>query len=492
MHEGHEVDFNDNPALADLRRQIESDLEVLSYADRDWVRGVFGPLGERAHDVVIIGAGQAGLGTAFALRREGVRNILVLDLHASGQEGIWENFARMSNLRTPKAIVGIEGGIPSLSAPSFYKARYGEDDWRRIDRIERTRWMEFLRWFRDVTGVSVSNDLACRGLEPHGDLIALTVQSTTGITAVARVVHARHVVLATGYDGCGAWSVPPGIAAAVPPDRIDHSNGPINFKRLAGRRVGILGHGASAFDNACVALEHGAARVDLCFRRAQLPTINPHRRLEFAGFLKHFYDLDDETRWRSNLFFERRDQPPTQYGYDFAHSFENFRMHAGTPWLDAFDDGRMIRVRTPARTFEFDHLICATGVVVDYEARDELRRLGPLVQRWRHVFNPRPEDSSETLGEYPYLGAGFEYLPLNTARDDWVRRVKAFNFSAILSMGPHTTSASGHQYAIPRLVAGITRALMSEQADCVLPALYAYQEAELKPRVSRAESLIQR
>jgi len=108
--------------------------------------------------------------------------------------------------------------------------------------------------------------------------------------------------------------------------------------------------------------------------------------------------------------------------------------------------------------------------------------LGPLVQRWKHVFAPPAQEGSDTLGEYPYLGGGFEYQPLDPQRDGWVRRVKAFNFSSVVSMGPHTTSTSGQKYSIPRLVSGITRALMAEQADALLPALHAYDEAELVPR----------
>lgn len=465
------------PALQALYHQVQDELALLAYAQRDWVLPV-GPAGSApVIDVVIVGAGQAGLGTALALKRDGVCNVLLLDSRPAGQEGVWEDFARMTHLRTPKGTVGIEGGIPALSAPSFYKARYGEADWARIDRIERPRWMEFLRWFRHAAGLEVSNDTRCLALQPQGDLVALTLQ--TG--AAVRQVLARHVVLATGFDGCGAWQVPPAIAQAVAPSRLSHSNAPIDFAALAGKRVGVLGHGASAFDNACVLLEHGAASVDLCFRRQQIPTVNPHRRLEFAGFLKHFHDLDDLTRWRTNRFFEVHDQPPTQNGWDRAMSFPQFNVHAASPWLEVQDDGRCVHVRTPQARFEFDHVVCATGAVVDYEARAELRALGPLVRRWRHVFTPPAQEQSDTLGEYPYLGPGFEYQPLDPQRDAWVRRVKAFNFSSVVSMGPHTTSASGHKHAIPRLVSGITAALMAEQADALLPALQAYDEAELRP-----------
>lgn len=493
--------FPDTPALRALTQQVKDELALLAYPNRPWVL----PLPEHGstpvHDVVVVGGGQAGLATALALRRDGVQRVLVLDSQPAGQEGVWETFARMTHLRTPKNTVGIEGGVPSLSAPSFYKAAYGEAAWASIDRIERTRWMSFLRWFRHAASLDVANDKTVVGLSPYAGgvsaaqsdsaptLIELTVASTTDAAAAPSTVFARHVVLATGFDGCGAWRVPAHIAQAVEPQRLNHSNEPIDFKALAGKRVGILGHGASAFDNACMVLEHGAKSVDLCFRREKIPTINPHRRLEFAGFLKHFFDLDDLTRWSTNHFFEVYDQPPTQNGWDRAHSFPQFSAHAGSPWLELRDDGSAVHVRTPHARFCFDHVICATGAAVDYEARPELKALGPLVKRWRHVFTPPESMRSETLGECPYLGPGFEYQALDPAAHAWVQRVKAFNFSSVVSMGPHTTSASGHKHSIPRLVAGITGALMQEQAAALIPALHSYDEAELRPVVLPTQAL---
>lgn len=469
-------------ALGQLYQQVQSEIALLAYPGRDWVRPVQHSSGAHVHDVVIVGGGQAGMGVAFALKREGVGNVLILDAQPAGFEGVWETFARMPRLRTPKATIGIESGVPSLSAPAFYKACYGEQAWAGIDRIERSRWMAFLRWFRLAAGLQIRNDTECVALAPEGELVALTTRDQTAGPGSERVLLARHVVLATGYDGCGAWRIPEFVSRAVSPERVCHANGPIDFAALAGKRIGILGHGASAFDNAAALLEQGVASVDLCFRREQIPTVNPHRCVEFAGFLKHFHDLDDLTRWQVNRFFEVYAEPPTQNGFDRAHGFPDFRMHAGSPWTELVDDGNAVHVTTPKGRFTFDYLVCATGSAVDYQARAELRSLGPLVQRWRHRFEAPLTEASETLGEYPYLGAAFGYQPLVEA-DDWVRRVHAFNFSSALSMGPHSTSSSGHKYSVPRLVAGLTASFMAAQSDAVMPTLRAYREAELIPHV---------
>ena len=58
--------------------------------------------------------------------------------------------------------------------------------------------------------------------------------------------------------------------------------------RLRGKRVAVIGAGASAFDNAATALEAGAAEVHLFCRRAEIQVIQPYRWLTFRGFLAAF------------------------------------------------------------------------------------------------------------------------------------------------------------------------------------------------------------
>ena len=71
-------------------------------------------------------------------------------------------------------------------------------------------------------------------------------------------MRARKIVLATGQEGIGGWWMPEPIAA-LPARFRAHTNEMIDFQALRGKVVAVLGAGASAFDNAAVALEHGAA-----------------------------------------------------------------------------------------------------------------------------------------------------------------------------------------------------------------------------------------
>src|ERR1700704_6840383 len=78
-------------ALTRLAEQARRDLEALAHPSSAWVRPVADAMGRQVYDVVIVGAGQAGLIVGLALKREGVRKILLLDRNPGGYEGPGDN-----------------------------------------------------------------------------------------------------------------------------------------------------------------------------------------------------------------------------------------------------------------------------------------------------------------------------------------------------------------------------------------------------------------
>ena len=109
--------------LAELEARAAHDLEILDYPSGEWLPRATHASGVPIRDVVVCGAGQGGLATAFLLAREGVRNVLIIDQAVAGREGPWATFARMRTLRTPKYLSGPEMGIASLSYRAWHEAQ---------------------------------------------------------------------------------------------------------------------------------------------------------------------------------------------------------------------------------------------------------------------------------------------------------------------------------------------------------------------------------
>ena len=157
--------------LAALEERLRQDLAWLELPAKSWVprRAVDG---HDVVDVVIVGAGMAGLVASATLKRLGVDNQLVLDRAPAGQEGPWVSFARMRTLRSPKELTGPAMGIWALTFRAFYEAQYGPAAWQALDRAPRTMWMDYLIWYRKVLGLPVRNgvrvtDIRAEGYVPH-------------------------------------------------------------------------------------------------------------------------------------------------------------------------------------------------------------------------------------------------------------------------------------------------------------------------------------
>ncbi len=462
--------------LEALRAAARADLAALSYPDRPWLPETTTPDGAPVLDALIVGGGQSGIFIAAALRREGVHKVAVLDRAAKGEEGPWLTYARMAELRTPKVINGNEFGIPNLSLRRWYQTAYGVEAWDAIERVPRTAWKAYLDWYAETVGVAIENGVAVVDVRP-GPGGAIAVETETAGRSEIR--YARAVVLATGFDAVGAWKVPDFISASLPPELYDHSNVPIDFSRHVGKRIGVLGNGASAFDTANAALAAGAASAEVSFRRARLPRSNPHPYLETGGTMVHFPFLSDATRWQIARFFRTADQPPPVRAFTTAMAHPHFRLRPATPWTAvSLAPTGAIDVETPHGRLQYDHLILATGSVVDFALRPELSTLQDRVVLWRDRYQPPAGDEDPRLGALPYLDDGYAFEP-RAPQDDWLRHIFAFSALSMVSHGPHSTSISGNRTGLPRLVRGVTRRLRLDTEADLVPGLYAYAAPDL-------------
>lgn len=458
-----------------LNEQVKRDLSLLAYGGADWLPRLEHPEGH-VYDVVIVGGGQSGLAAAFGLLRERISNLLIIDENPEGLEGPWETYARMVTLRTPKHLTSVDLGIPSLTFRSYWEALHGAEGWAAVDKIPRGEWMDYLRWYRSVLGLPVRNDTRLELIEPGGDGIFRL--RTAGSGGAAGLLLARKVILATGIQGGGEWHVPPMIKAGLPKTRYAHTSEPIDFAALRGKTIGILGGGASAFDNAHHALAEGAAEVHVFVRRDQLPNVNPIRQMEGSGMIERFHTLDDADKYAVISHFFKFNQPPTNDTFSRAAAWPGFRLHLGSPWLGVAEDGDAARVETPQGSYAFDYLIISTGLVSDPALRPELRLVEPHIARWKDRYTAPEAQRNAQLDDHPYLSPGFALTSRDADGYKALHGLFVFNYSALASCGLSASAISGMKNAVPKLVTAVADELFLDHRGTILERFFAYDDVE--------------
>jgi FAD-dependent urate hydroxylase len=457
--------------LSALEAEVARQLRLTGHGGADWTRRRSHE-GAHVYDVVIVGGGQSGLAAAFGLQRERVSNILVIDENPPGYEGPWDTYARMITLRTPKDLTPLDFGVPALTYRAWWEAQHGAESWDAVDKIARGDWMDYLRWYRRVLDLPVRNDTKLVSIQPlQGGLHGL-------LLADGEVLFARKVVLATGIQGGGEWHTPVEVKDALPRSLYAHTSEPINFEALKGKRIGLLGGGASAFDNANAALSAGVAEVHVFLRRQSLPRINPIRFMERVGFTGRYPALPDAEKYAVMAWFLGLNQPPTNDTFNRAAVWPGFALHLGSPWLAVEQRGDQAHITTPKGDYAFDYLILSTGLVSDPGLRPELGRVANRIARWSDRFTPTAEEANAAIDAHPYLGPSFELLPRAPADADTVHGLFAFNYSALISLGLSAAALSGLQKALPRLVSGVADQLFLDDRDAFLGDLVSYDEPE--------------
>ena len=459
-----------NDALSALEARVHADLAMTAHPNAAWLTPKLGPDDRPALDVLVVGAGQSGLAIAFGLLRSQVSNILVLDKSVEGQEGPWLTYARMHTLRSPKHFTGPDLDIPSLTYQSGHEARFGEEDWRHLDLIPRALWADDLLWFRRVVNVPVRNGCEVVDIAPAaGGLLAAKVQTSTGID----IVFARKIVLATGQEGMGDWIIPKPLRH-LPPPLCAHTAQPVDFTQLRGKQVAVIGAGASAFDNAAVALEAGAAEVHLFCRRAEIQVIQPYRWLTFRGFLRHLCDLDDAWRWRfMRTILEMREGFP-QATYDRCARHANFHLHQGAPVEAAKETALGVELQTSRAVFAADFVICATGIDMNFVGRPELQNCAANIAVWADRYEPPAEERSPRLGRFPYLADDYALVERIAGETPWIADIHVFAIASTMSFGPSGSSINAMTTAVPKLVNGLTRGLFRSDIERHWASFRAY------------------
>lgn len=457
-----------------LEDRLRQDLGWLDLPAKPWmIKKVVD--GKPVHDVAIIGAGMAGMTVGTALTHLGLTPVL-FDRAPAGQEGPWVTTARMDTLRSPKQLTGPALGLPALTFRAWFEAQFGLAAWEALDKIPRTQWMDYLRWYRKVTRLDVRNEHHVLQVNPRDDgVVELLVQSPTGVAPVL----VRRLVIASGRDGLGGPTLP-AFAAQVPEHLRAHSSDELDYQTLAGKRVGVIGAGASAMDTAATALESGAASVDLLIRRDDIPRINKAKGAGNPGLTQGHYDLPDDWKWRIRHYINTQQVPPPRGSTLRVSRHANARFNLGCPieGIHVTPDD-VLQVQTPKGEFELDFLIFATGFKIDWLARPEYRALAKQLRSWGDRYQPEPGQSDRELADSPDLGPAFELQERTPGACPGLSRIHIFCYPAALSHGTVSGDIPAISDGAKRLANGLVSLFYREDIEAHFENLNNFAEPEI-------------
>ncbi len=190
-------------------------------------------------ELVIVGAGSAGLATGALLRRSGVEPVL---LECGPEPGAaWRERYDRLRLHTPRLL----SGLPGRRIP------------RRFGRwVSRDDLLEYLRDYADAEQLDVRTGTRVERIEQDGG--AWRVETSQGS------LHAQTVILATGYNGSPFIPDWPGRANFS--GELVHSSEYRNPQPYRGRDVLVVGAGNSGAEIATDVADGGASRSRLSVR----------------------------------------------------------------------------------------------------------------------------------------------------------------------------------------------------------------------------------
>ena len=457
-------------SLTALAKLARDELAQLNFPPANWVLPADGPDGKPMLDALVVGGGMCGQTAMFALQREGVRNVRCVDREPRGREGPWATHARMEILRSPKHLTGPDLGVAALTYRAWHEAKFGIEHWQKLHKIARLDWAAYLLWVRETAGLQVENELEVTGVELQANALKVQLGKET--------LYTRKVVLALGRDGSGDLRWP--AFETFNPDtrgaRVFHSADDIDFAPMKGKRIGILGIGASAFDNAGAALEAGAAQVTMFARRPWMPQVNKSKWTAFSGFQHGYASLSDLQRWRFYTYIFGEQVPPPYESVLRCEKHAAFALRFSEGWLD-IEEKDELTVKTPKGRYGFDAVIVCTGFEVNLLERPEIASFRAAIDTWGARVSADEAKKFPEEARFPYLGDAFQLQGPDAA----LGRIHVFNHGSTMSHGALGGDIPGIQIGATRLAQGIARDLFLEDAEQHYRRLLAHNEDEMKP-----------
>lgn len=436
--------------LEELNAQVVQDFEYINHPLNDWNRYRDNPPKIRVLDVAIVGGGYCGLTVAATMVKEHMYNFKVFDQNPAGSEGPWATFARMKNLRSEKKLMGPAMGIPSLTFRAWYETVYGKESWETFYFALTPIWMEYLSWYKQVLRLPVENEHKLISISPveEGFLLEFDKPSKEVVFVLA-----KKVVLATGRKGFGGAKFP-SYVKNLPRESYAHSSEVIDFEPLKGKKIAVVGSGASAFDATAVALEKEAASVDLLIRRKRLEKDNYFKIFSYPSYIYSYGRMDDNWRWNCIMKGMKQGTPPPACAVRRLEGWANLSKKMGYS-IDTMSvkDGQVL-VESAQGNNLYDFVIFATGFNVNGAEVPEIAEMFPDIALWEDRMPSEIVQQDPTLGHFPYLGANFEFLEKHPGQAPYLKHLHCFNFGALLSQGMVCSEIPGVSVGAQRLVEG--------------------------------------
>lgn len=460
--------------LAALEARLRQDLDWLDLPASQWVKPRFNE-GAPVLDVAIIGGGMAGLALAAELRHLGV-DAVIFDQSTAGFEGPWATTARMQTLRSPKHLTGPALGLPALTFRAWFEAQFGVEGWAGLDKIPRLQWADYLRWYRKVLALDVRNEHRVTRVAPRADgLVELAIDTPV------QTLHllARHVVLATGRDGLGGPWVPE-LAHQLPDHLWAHSADGLQDDWFEGKRVAVIGGGASAMDSAATALEAGATGVDLLIRRAELPRINKGKGASHPGMVHGYWRLPDAWKWRIRNYLNTQQVPPPRASTIRVSSSGRARFLLNSPVVSVEKNPLGgLWLNTPDARIEADFVVFATGFRTDFAQRPEFAPFSSHIRTWRDRFEAPSSEQDAELSELPDLGNTFEFQEKTPGSCPGLNHIHCFSYPAALNYGAVSGDIPAISEGSKRLAQALVGQLFNEDISLHFDTMQRFADPEL-------------
>lgn len=460
--------------LAALEAQLQQDLEYLELPAKPWV-----PerqyQGAAVRDVVVIGAGMCGLAALAKLTLTGINNVVAYDAAPAGKEGPWVTFARMETLRSPKSLHGPALGLPQLTFRAWFTAQWGRAAWDALDKIPKAQWMDYLIWYRRALNLPVRNGVRVSHISQVDDLIALDLDG-----AETGRIYTRRLVLATGRSGLGGVAVP-AFLQGIDRQFWAHSADDIDFTALSGKRVAVIGAGASSMDNAATALEQGAAAVDLLIRRKAMPRINKMTGIGSQGVVHGMHHLPDAWKWKFVAYTADTQTPPPRASTLRVSRHANARFLLDCAINAVRQEPQGLVLETTQGPLRYDYLIAATGFTNNFHGRSEFAQLAPHIRTWADGrWQPEMGAPRSGMIDAPDLGPAFEFRERVPGACPMLAHIHCFNDAAMLTHGKVSGDIPAVSAGAERLVRGITASLFAEDVEQHYARLEAFDTPELQ------------